>query len=312
MERKTLSVLTPCYNESENIGALYRQIKDVFASLPDYDYEHIFIDNCSTDDSVEQIRTLAATDKNVRAICNARNFGHIRSPFYGMLQCGGAAVILMASDLQDPPALIRDFVKKWEAGAKIVIGVKDKSEENPLMFAIRKIYYKLVRMISDVDLVTNFTGFGLYDREFIAVLRKLDVSYPYLRGLVAELGGQWSEVSFVQPKRRRGRTKNNFLTLYDMAMTGVVSHSKLPLRLAGIVGFILATLSLGVAISYTIYKLLHWDEFQLGQAPIVIGLFFFAAVQLFFIGILGEYIGAIFTHVNKRPLVVERERINFD
>ncbi|MFA6032695.1 MAG: glycosyltransferase family 2 protein [Myxococcota bacterium] len=310
--KKKISVLTACYNESENVDDLSAQIKAVFEGLPEYDYEHVFIDNCSTDDTVAKIRALASKDSHIKAILNARNFGHIRSPFYGILQCDGDAVIMMASDLQDPPPLIRDFVKKWEEGFKIVVGVKHKSEENPVMFAVRKLYYNMIHWLSDVDQVKNFTGFGLYDKKFVDVLRGLDISYPYFRGLIAELGFERTEVEFVQPKRARGVTKNNFYTLYDMAMTGFVNHSKVPLRLASFVGFPLALLSLGVAVGYTIYKLLNWNDFVVGTAPMVIGLFFFASVQLFFIGVLGEYVGAVYTQVHKRPLVIEKERINFD
>jgi len=310
--KKKISILTPCYNELENVEELHDRIKAVFDGLPEYEYEHVYIDNCSTDGTVEKIRELASKDTNVKAILNIRNFGHIRSPFYGILQCDGDAVISMCSDLQDPPELIRDFLKKWEEGYKIVIGVKTQSEENPFMFAVRKLYYNLIKKMSEVDQVKNFTGFGLYDKKFVEVLRTLDDPYPYFRGLIAELGFERAEIPFTQPVRKRGKTKNNFYTLYDIAMLGFVNHSKVPLRLASFIGFAGSFLSLAVAMIYTIYKLVDWEGFQLGMAPIVIGLFFFASVQLFFIGILGEYIGAIYTQVNKRPHVIEKCRINFD
>ena len=229
-----------------------------------------------------------------------------------MCQCYGDAVIAMASDLQDPPETIPALVARWEEGYKVVIGVKNQSKENPLMFGLRKLFYNLLAKASETEQVKNFTGFGLYDRQFMDVLRGIDDPYPYFRGLVAELGFERAEVPFVQPKRERGRTHNNFYTLYDMAMLGFVNHSKLPLRLASFLGFGTAIVSLIVAIAYFIYKLVYWDSFSVGQAPLVIGLFFFSAVQLFFIGIIGEYVGAIHTQVRKRPLVIEKERINFE
>lgn len=308
---KRLSVVTPCYNEEANVDELYLQIKEVIADLPGYSYEHLFIDNASTDGTVEKIRRLAKSDPNVKAIVNVRNFGHIRSPYYGMLQADGDAIILMASDLQDPPALIRDFVRKWEEGFKVVLGVKTKSEEYPLMFLMRSFYYNLISKISEIELVKNFTGFGLYDRQVIQTLREIDDPYPYFRGLIAELGFESAKVMFRQPTRKRGITKNNFYTLYDMGMLGITNHSKIPLRLAAMAGFFLSMMSLLLAMGYLVYKLLYWDSFSLGQAPVVIGLFFFSSVQLLFTGILGEYIGSIYTQVLKRPMVVERERINF-
>jgi len=310
---RLISVVTPCYNEEENVEELARRIRDIFTPLGDkYSYEHIFIDNASRDKTVPILRGIAARDKNVKVIINARNFGHIRSPYHGFLQAGGDAVILMASDLQDPPEMIPVFLKEWEEGYSIVIGIKNKSRENPFMFVLRKIFYGIIKRIADTEHIKNFTGFGLYDRKFVDILRTLPEPYPYFRGLVAELGYGVREVSFVQPKRERGKTKNNFYTLYDIAMLGFVNHSKVPLRLASFIGFIVACGSLLVALIYFIYKLVFWDHFTLGSAPLMIGLFFFSAVQLFFIGIIGEYIGAIFTQVKQRPLVVEKERINFE
>lgn len=308
---KRLSVVTPCYNEDANVDELYGQIKEVFADLPGYRYEHIFIDNASTDGTVEKIRALAAQDPNLKLIVNVRNFGHIRSPYHALLQANGDAVILMASDLQDPPGMIRDFLREWEAGFKVVLGVKTESEESALMFAIRSAYYNLIGKMSDVELIKNSTGFGLYDQCVIQLLRQIDDPYPYFRGLISELGFPSAKIPFRQPTRKRGITKNNFYTLYDIAMLGITNHSKIPLRLAAMAGFILSAFSLVVAVAYFVAKLMFWNSFSLGQAPVVIGLFFFSSVQLFFIGILGEYIGAIYTQVLKRPLVVERERINF-
>ncbi len=310
---KKISILTPCYNEEGNVEELCQRVKAQFELLKDkYEFEHVFIDNASTDNTVDILRRIAAQDKHVKVIVNAMNFGHIRSPFYGLKQCYGDAVMLMVADLQDPPELIPEFLKKWEQGHKVVVGVKNKSKENPIMYGIRKLFYTLVRKMSETPLIDNFTGFGLYDRSFVDLLRETDDPYPYLRGFVAEYGGDIGEVYFTQPKRKHGKTKNNFYTLWDIAMLGFVNHSKVPLRLATFIGFAIAALSLAVALFYFIYKLCYWDSFQVGNAPLVIGLFFFSAVQLIFIGILGEYIGAIHTQVRKRPLVIEKERINFD
>lgn len=309
---KLISIVTPCYNEEKNIKDIYLQVKNVIEALGTYSYEHIFIDNASKDRTVSILKEIAKKDKNVKIIINARNFGHIRSPYHAILQAKGDAVISIAADLQDPPSMITDFIKKWEEGFKIVIGVKSKSEENPVMFAIRKFYYNLIEKYADTEQIKNFTGFGLYDREFVNILREIDEPYPYFRGLITEMGFERAEIEFIQPKRKKGKTKNNFYTLYDMAMLGFVSNSKVPLRMATFIGFSVAIFSLLVALSYFVYKLIFWQRFQLGMAPMVIGIFFFAAVQLFFIGIIGEYIGAIYTQVKNRPLVIEKERINFE
>jgi glycosyltransferase involved in cell wall biosynthesis len=309
---KLISIVSPCYNEVECIEDFYSQVRSVMASLPGYDYEHVFIDNNSTDGTIPALRRLAGQDKKVKVIINARNFGQVRSPFHGLLQAKGDAVIGMCSDLQDPPEMIRAFVKKWEEGYKIVIGTKTKSKENPLVFGVRKMFYHLIKLLSETEQIKNFTGFGLYDRTVIDLIRQFDDPYPYFRGLITEIGFERAEIEFTQPKRKKGRTKNSFYTLYDLAMLGFVNHSKLPLRMASFIGFVVAFASLLVGIGYFIYKLIFWNSFQAGMAPLVIGLFFFAAVQLFFIGIIGEYIGAIYTQIKKRPLVVEKERINFD
>ena len=309
---KLISIMTPCFNEEANVENVYRQVKEVLKTLPEYNYEHVFIDNASTDRTVNILKKIAKDDKNVKIIVNVRNFGHIRSPYYGALQCKGDAIISVVADLQDPPEMIKEFIKKWEEGFKIVIGVKNKSKENKLMFLIRKMFYYIMVQIADTEQIKNFYGFGLYDKQFIDVLRNLDEPYPYFRGLVSELGFQRVEIPYTQPKRKKGKTKNNFYTLYDNAMLGFVNHSKVPLRLASFIGFSISLLSFLVAIGYLIYKLLYWQNFQLGIAPLVIGIFFFGGVQLFFLGMIGEYIGAIFTQVKKRPLVIEKERINFD
>lgn len=313
MSRKKITVMTACYNEEENVLALYEAVKKVFAEqLPQYDYEHLFIDNCSEDKTVTILKGIAYDDKNVKIIVNSRNFGHIRSPFHGLLQGSGDAVISVAADFQDPPEMIPKFVEKWEEGYKTVIGVKNKSKESKMVFAIRRLYYKIIKTISDGEQVENFTGFGLYDRVVIDELRKMNDPYPYFRGMICEVGFERAEIEFLQPKRARGITKNNFYTLYDMAMTGITANSKVPLRIATMLGFFVAGLCLIVALVYLIIKMIWWSTFNLGLAPMVIGQFFIGSVLLAFIGIIGEYIGAIYTKVENRPLVVEKERINFD
>lgn len=308
---KLISIVTPCYNEEDNVEELHERIAAVMASLP-YDYEHIYIDNHSTDHTISRIREVIARDHRVKLIVNARNFGHIRSPYYGILQSRADACVLIASDLQDPPEMIVEFVKRWEEGYKTVLATKLESGEASFMFFMRKLYYRFISRLSDVPLVRNATGAGLFDKAVIDILRKIEDPYPYFRGLVCEIGFPIAFVSFKQPKRARGVTKNNFYTLYDLAMLGITNHSKVPLRIMTMGGFVLAILSMLVALSYLVAKLLFWDSFQLGIAPIVIGMFLLAAVQMFFVGMLGEYVGAIYTHVRKLPLVVESERVNFE
>ena len=305
-----ISLVTPCYNEEENVPELYERIKKIMGQLQ-YDYEHIFIDNASTDRTVELIRGLAKQDKHVKAIINTRNFGHIRSPYHGILQGTGEAVIMLASDLQDPPERIPEFIQKWEEGYKVVIGIKTRSQEASLFYILRTIYYRVLRRLSDVDLIEHFTGFGLYDQHVLNILRGINDPYPYFRGLIADIGFPIARIEFTQPRRKRGVTKNNFYTLYDMAMLGMTGYTKIPLRLATMFGFVSAAISFIIGLVYLIYKLIFWFQFQLGSAPIVIGLFFLGSVQMFFLGIVGEYIGAIYTQVMKRPLVIEKERINF-
>lgn len=311
MGRRLISVVTSCFNEAGNVAELQRRIDAQFALLPQYDYEHIFLDNASTDGTAERVKELIKGNPRVRLIVNARNFGHIRSPMHGILQASGDAIISMASDLQDPPELIPEFIQQWEQGFRVVAGVKPKSEESPLMFLFRRLYYRTIGRISEARQIQNFTGFGLYDRAVIETIRGIGDPYPYFRGLIAELGYQHAEVPYVQPLRTRGVTKSNFYSLYDIAMLGITSHSKVPLRIATFAGFALSGLSLLVALVYLAIKLTHWNEMSLGIAPILIGFFFFASVQLFFIGILGEYVASIHTQVLNRPLVVEKERHNF-
>lgn len=309
---KKISVVIPCYNEEENVEKVYQEVTAVCQSLTGYSYELIFIDNASKDRTVAILKEAARKDKRVKIIINRRNFGYVRSPYYALLQARGDAAILMAADLQDPPHLIGEFIKKWEAGHEVVLGVKPKSEETLLMSLVRRSYYKLVNKLSNIELIENVTGFGLYDKRVLEILRELDDPHPYLRGLVSEVGFDVAQIEFHQPARKRGLTKSNFYSLYDVAMLGITSHSKVPLRLAAMLGFALAIISLLTAFGFFVIKLIFWSNFTLGIAPIVIGLFFFASVQLFFLGVIGEYIGSIHTQVLKRPLVIEKERINFE
>lgn len=308
-----LSIVMGCFNEEENLPEVYERVTRIMADeLPQYGYEILIIDNASTDASVDVLRRICSIDKRVKVIVNTRNFGHIRSPYHALLTARGDAAVIMASDLQDPPEMIPEFVRKWENGFKIVLAHKTNSQESYLFWMVRNAYYSLVTKLSEVELVRNVTGFGLYDREVLETVRKIDDPYPYFRGLICELGYSRALVPFEQPVRKRGFTKNNVYTLYDMAMLGITNHSKVPLRVATFSGFCLAGFSFLVALAYLVYKLLFWRNFQLGTAPVVVGIFFFAAVQLFFIGVLGEYIGAIHTQILRRPLVVEKERINFE
>lgn len=309
---KLISIVTPCYNEEANIAEVHRQVEQVFNSVPGYAYEHIFIDNASQDKTVNILKEIAKEDKNVKIIVNARNFGHIRSPYHGLLQASGDAVILLVADLQDPPNMIIDFIQKWEEGYKVVLGVKSESHESPVMFAIRKMYYDFINRVAEIDLTKNNTGFGLYDKKVIEILREIDDPYPYFRGLISDIGFESFKIEYIQPVRKRGISKNNFYTLYDIAMLGITNHSKVPLRISAMLGFVMSAVSLFIAVGYFVAKLFFWESFSLGMAPVVIGLFLFASVQLFFIGIIGEYVGSIHTQIMKRPLVVEKERINFE
>ncbi|HYH07579.1 MAG TPA: glycosyltransferase family 2 protein [Thermoanaerobaculia bacterium] len=309
---KLISVVTPCYNEEDNVRELYRQVREVFASLGRYRYEHIFIDNASTDKTVAILKEIASEDRNVKIIVNRRNFGQIRSPHHAFLTARGDAVISLAADLQDPPALIPQFIDFWEKDFKVVLGVKRSTEDSMALGMLRGLYYRLASGMSDVELVRNATGFGLYDQEFVSLVRALDDPYPYTRGLISEFGFPYATIPYDQPQREHGVTKNNWFTLYDVAMTGITSHSKLPLRLATMTGFALAAICLLIALGYFVYKLLYWNEFPVGIAPIVMGLFFAMAVQLVFLGLMGEYIAVIHTRLLHRPLVVEKERVNFE
>ncbi len=308
---RLISIVSPCYNEQANLREFVSRVCAALSTLSQYEYEIILIDNASKDETPKILRELAAGDRRIKVIFNARNFGWIRSPYHALLQASGDAVFLMASDFQDPPELIPQFLAKWEEGFKAVVGVKEQSEENRLFFFVRRSYYRLVSRLAEFETIENFTGFGLYDKAIIEYCRKLDDPYPYFRGIISEIGLPTARIPFLQPKRKGGLTKSRFYNLYDVAMLGITNHSRVPLRLATMMGFALSLLSLFVGLVYLIYKLLFWNWFTTGMAPVLIGLFYFSSVQLFFIGVLGEYIGAIHTQVRKRPLVVERERLNF-
>jgi glycosyltransferase involved in cell wall biosynthesis len=309
---KTISIVTPCYNEEANVEALYLQVREVMAGVGRYAYEHIFIDNASQDSTVPILRRLAAADPNVKVIVNARNFGHIRSPMHALLQARGDAVMLMVADLQDPPALIPRFIEAWESGFYMVIGTKSTSQEASWMFFLRKRYYALAERLSSLETFQNFTGFGLYDRKVIELVRSFEDPYPYLRGMIAEIGLPYKKIFYDQPQRKFGITKNNWYTLYDIGMLGIISHSKVPLRLATFAGFAGAAGSFLVASIYLVLKLAFWYTFSFGLAPMLIGIFFIASIQLFFLGVIGEYVGAIYTQVQKRPYAIELDRINFE
>ena len=312
-DKKRLSVMIPCYNEEENVRAIYEAVRQQFnENLPQYDYEILFIDNKSQDQTRDIIRRICSEDKNVKAIFNCRNFGQFNSPYYAITQTSGECCITLCADFQDPPELIPQFVKEWENGYKLVIGVKTKSKESKIMYALRSLYYKVIKKMSDVQQIEHFTGFGLYDKSFVKTLRELDDPQPFIRGIVAELGPEYKEIEYTQPQRRAGKTHNNFYSLYDAAMLSFTSYTKIGLRLAVFAGAILGTISFVIAMVYLILKLVFWDRFAAGMAPILIGVFFMGSIQLFFIGLLGEYIMNINSRVMKRPLVVEEERINFE
>lgn len=310
---KKISILIPTYNEEENVELLVQSLETEFKKyLSKYDYEILFIDNDSKDNTQKILEKICKKNKKVKTIFNAKNFGQFNSPFYGLLQTTGDATISMCADFQDPVEMIHEFVKEWENGYKIVIGIKNKSKESKIMYFIRSCYYKLIKKLSTIEQIEHFTGFGLYDKKFIDVLRQLDDTEPYLRGIVAELGYKRKEILYTQPKRLRGKTKNNWYTLYDAAMLGITSYTKAIMRIATILGFTFAIISFIVALVYFILKLLFWDKFPMGTVPILIGVFLIGSIQLFFIGLLGEYMINMNRRLMKRPLVVEEKRINFE
>lgn len=312
MKQKKISILIPCFNEQDNVVPISKAIQEELEkNCSNYDYEICFIDNCSTDNTRTLIRGLCQNNSKIKAIFNARNFGQFNSPYYGLTQMTGDCVILICCDFQDPIEMIPEIVKEWEAGAKIVSCIKTKSDENKLVRFLRTFYYKTIKKLSDVEQIEHFTGFGLYDKDFIKVLADLKDPTPFLRGIVAELGFKRVEIQYRQAKRKAGKTKNNWYTLYDAAMLSFTSYTKVGLRLATFVGSIIAILSMIVALFYFVHKLLHWDSMAMGIAPLVIGVFFLGGLQLFFVGFLGEYIMSINQRIMNRPLVIEDERINW-
>lgn len=310
--KKKVSIMVPCYNEEENVVPISEALVAQMEALPRYDYEILFIDNCSTDNTRPLLRQICARNKRIKAIFNVKNFGQFNSPYYGMLQTTGDCVISICADFQDPVEMIPTFLKYWEEGYQIVHGVKTSSQESGIMYRLRSIYYKLIKKYSSVEQIEHFTGFGLYDRSFIDVLCNLKDPTPFIRGIVAELGGKRKEIPYEQPRRRAGKTHNNWYTLYDAAMLSFTSYTKIGLRMATFIGAGVAIVSLLIAFVYLILKLCNWNNFVAGTAPIVVGMFFLGAVQLIFLGIIGEYILSINQRIMNRPLVVEQERINFD
>lgn len=308
---KKISVLVPCYNEEENVVPISEAIVAELQKLSEYDYELIFIDNCSKDKTRELLAHLCENDSKIKAIFNAKNFGQFNSPYYGLLQSTGDCTILICADFQDPVNMIPKFVKEWENGYKVVVGIKEKSKESKLMYFLRSCYYKVIKKISTTEQIEHFTGFGLYDKDFIDVLRKLDDPTPFLRGIVAEFGAKRKDIPYEQAKRKAGKTHNNFYSLYDAAMLSFTSYTKIGLRLATFAGVFISILSFIIGLVYLILKIIYWDMFPAGSAPILIGMCFLGSIQLFFIGFLGEYILSMNARIMKRPLVIEETRLNF-
>ena len=311
-KKKLISILIPCYNEEENVVPISKAVvAEMTNSLPQYNYEIIFIDNDSNDNTRPLLREICRQNPKIKAIFNAKNFGQFNSPYYGMLQTSGDCVILLCCDFQDPVEMIPKIVEEWEKGAMIVSCIKTKSKENPIMRFFRSIYYKIIQKMSAVDQIEHFTGFGLYDKSFIEVLRSLKDPTPFLRGIVAELGYKRVSLEYTQAKRRAGKTHNNFFTLFDAAMLSFTSYTKVGLHIVTIVGIILSIISFLIALVYFVYKLVYWDRFPAGIVPMMLGLFFLNAVELLFIGFVGEYVMSVNTRTMNRPLVIEEERINF-
>lgn len=311
--KKKISIVTPTYNEDQNIEKLIFEIKKIMNSLQSqYDYEHIVIDNSSKDNTINILKKNAKVNKNLKVIINSRNFGHIRSPFYGLLQAKGDAVIFFNSDFQDPPELITEYIKSWEKGYRITLGQKTKTNEFFIIKYLKRFYYRLLNSVSRINLPLDTTGSGIYDQKVIEQLRKIKDPYPYLRGLVAEIEEEINFIQFEQPKRLRGETKSNFFTYYDYVLLGFIKHSSMPLRLVIFFGFVSSLLSFISAFIYFFYKLIFWESFEIGIGPIIIGMFFFFSVLTFIIGLIGEYILSILSYSRNLPLVIEKERINFE
>lgn len=312
MNKKTITIVSPCYNEQEIIAEFYKRVSAVISTCTNYNFEFLFIDNASTDGTLGILKGLASIDPRLKIIVNVRNFGHIRSPYWGVIQSTGHATIYLASDLQDPPELIPEFIEAWEQGFKVAWGIKPVSETHRITHATRRLYYKFLDMVSDVPHVRDATGFGIYDKIVLDKIREINDPYPYFRGIISELGYEVKQIPFIQARRLAGISKNNFYSLYDTAMLGIISHSLVPIRVASFFGFFLGIASILVALIFLVLKVLYWDNFPVGYAPIMIAIFFMFGLLLCFIGLLGEYIGSIHTYLQKRPIVVEKERINFD
>ena len=310
---KTISVMIPTYNERENAQAIYEAVRDVIKKeLPAYDYEILFIDNKSTDGTREIIESICSSDPKVKAIFNQKNFGQFNSPYYGIIHTSGDCTITMCADFQDPVEMIPEFVHEWENGYRVVIGIKSRSRENPVMYVIRAMYYAALKKMSSVEIIKQFTGFGLYDKTFVETLRELKDPTPFMRGIVAELGPDRKEIEYTQPKRRAGKTHNNLFTLYDAMMLSFTSYTKSGMRIATFAGFSIAAISFIIGIAYLVLKLVMWDKFAVGYAPMMISLYFMGGLLLAFMGFMGEYVMAMNTRLMNRPLVVVEKTINFD
>jgi glycosyltransferase involved in cell wall biosynthesis len=308
--KKLISIITPTYNEKDNINELCEKISKEMSNL-DYDYEHIVIDNHSNDGTIDKLKEKASKDPNLKLIINTRNFGHIKSPIYGMLQSKGDAAILMSADFQDPPEMISKYILEWEKGFEVVLGQKESSEEKSIINFFKKLFYKLIKSISEVPLMLDTTGAGLFDRKIIEQIRNIDDPYPYFRGLISEVTSNIKLIKFDQPKRKFGKTKNNYYTLYDIGILGIIKHSKIPLRIMTFVGFFTSLISIFISLVFLIRKIFFWESFELGIAPLIVGLFGIASIQIFLLGFIGEYVMNILTQTRKLPLVIEKERINF-
>jgi glycosyltransferase involved in cell wall biosynthesis len=311
MTKKIITIVTPTFNEEDNILNFYERVNNAIKKIPKYQFEILFIDNASSDSTLAILKNLAVINKHIKIIVNTRNFGHIRSPYWGIIQSQGDATIYLASDLQDPPELIQDFIQAWENGYKVALAVKLESKEHFFMYYLRNVYYNFLDKISDVTIIKNATGFGIYDKRVLDLIRQIHDPYPFLRGIISELGYDVKQIPFTQEKRERGISKNNFYTLFDIAMLGIINHSNLPIRFASLVGFITGMLSLVAAMIFLGIKLFYWSKYPIGISPIIIGMFFMFGLIFVFIGILGEYLASIHNYLRNRPVVVEKERINF-
>jgi len=311
--RKKISIITPSFNEENGIEECYLAVKKIFTeNIQGYDYEHIFIDNCSEDKTVNILKSIAEKDINVKIIVNSRNFGLSKSPYYGLLQMHGDAAILVVADLQTPTYLIPELVAKWEEGYKVVLAVRKSMSEGMLIKFLRNLFYKIISSISNIEQTKHFIGYGIFDKKIIDIMRGFDDPAPYFRGIISEIGFKKAIIEYDQPPRKYGKSKHSFFDLLELALLGITNYSTAPLRVMSIVGLILSILSFFIALLYFILKIIYWDNFNLGIAPVIIGIFMIGSLQLLFLGIIGEYIKVLYDNIKKRPLVIEDERINFD